>query len=120
MPRAIESVAVGGGAVTDLGVIELEGIDTDGDGVPDIDDNCTLVANPLQRNTNGDDFGNYCDPDLNDDGIVNAIDLGLFKSVFFTADANADLNGDGTVNAIDLGIFKGFFFLPPGPAGLLP
>ena len=51
-----------------------------------------------------------------DIGIVNAVDLGLFKSVFFSADANADFNGDGVVNVIDLGTLKAFFFLAPGPS----
>jgi hypothetical protein len=40
------------------------------------------------------------------------------KLVFFTSDANADLNGDGSVNAIDLGIIRQGFFQPPGPSGV--
>ena len=99
----------------------LEGsADSDADGVPDSADNCTLLANADQRDTNNDGFGNVCDPDLNNDGIVNATDLGLFKAVFFTADADADYNGDGVVNATDLGTLKVFFFQPPGPSGLVP
>jgi len=92
--------------------------DTDSDGVDDGADNCTLTGNPGQRDTDGDGFGNHCDADLNDDCIVNALDLGLLKLVFFSTDADSDLNGDGVVNAIDLGIFKTSFFLPPGPSGL--
>jgi len=38
--------------------------DTDGDGVCNADDNCTLVANPLQVDTDGDDCGNACDYDV--------------------------------------------------------
>ena len=45
--------------------------DTDDDGIPTTLDNCTLVANADQRDTNGDGYGNVCDPDLNNDGIVN-------------------------------------------------
>ena len=30
------------------------------------------MANPDQRDTNGDGFGNACDADLNNDNIVNA------------------------------------------------
>ena len=95
-------------------------VDTDGDGVGDTLDNCIEVPNADQRDTDGDLFGNVCDTDLNNDNITNALDLGIFKSVFFTADANADFNGDGVVNAIDLGVLKIFFFLPPGPSGLVP
>ena len=43
--------------------------------------------------------GNACDADLNNDNFVNSLDLGLFKLVFMTADADADLNGDGVVNS---------------------
>ena len=58
--------------------------------------------------------------DLNNDGVVNAIDLGALKLVFFTADADADFNGDGAVNPIDLGVMKSSFFGPPGPSGIAP
>lgn len=92
--------------------------DADADGLPDNSDNCITRPNADQRDTDADDFGNACDLDLNNDCIVNAVDLGAFKSVFFSADADADANGDGVVNAVDLGIFKSLFFQPPGPSGL--
>lgn len=93
--------------------------DSDGDGIPDPEDNCTLVANPDQRDTNGDLYGNLCDPDLNNDGIVNFTDRRMMRNVFFTDDPDADLNGDGVVNRADLGILQTFLFLPPGPSGLV-
>ncbi|MEO1573752.1 MAG: thrombospondin type 3 repeat-containing protein, partial [Pseudomonadota bacterium] len=96
------------------------GADSDGDGVADDADNCTLIPNADQRDTNGDGFGNACDADLNNDGIVNVVDLGLLRSVFFTSDADADLNGDGVVNVVDLGIMRSGFFAPPGPSGVAP
>ncbi|MEL7448478.1 MAG: beta-propeller fold lactonase family protein [Pseudomonadota bacterium] len=92
--------------------------DADQDGVPDGADNCTQVANALQIDSNGDGIGNACDADLDGNCAVDFSDLGLFKSVFLTADANADFNGDGVVNFGDLGIMKQSFFLPPGPSGL--
>lgn len=82
-------------------------------------DNCQLVQNANQLDTNGDGFGNVCDADLSNDCAVNFVDLGMMKSVFFTADADADLNGDGTVNFIDLGIMNSGFFQAPGPSGVL-
>ncbi len=101
------------------GLAEVNVIDdTDGDGVADSDDNCTTVANADQRDTNNDGFGNRCDGDLNDDCIVNPVDLGILKSVFFTNDADADFDGDGVVNAVDLGIFKSLYFQSPGPSGV--
>ncbi len=92
--------------------------DSDGDGVTDDIDNCTLAPNVAQTDSDGDNIGNVCDADLNNDCIVNALDLGTFRSVFFSANADADLNGDGIVNALDLGVFKGLFFGVPGPSGL--
>ncbi len=92
--------------------------DTDGDGVGDATDNCALSSNADQRDTDDDGIGNVCDADLNNDCIVNAVDLGLLRLAYFSADANADFNGDGVVNVIDLGIIRGRFFAPPGPSGL--
>lgn len=90
-------------------------VDSDGDGVDDSVDNCSTVANPNQIDSNGDGFGNLCDADLNDDLIVNVTDLGLLRSVFFTADEDADFNTDGVVNVVDLGVMRSAFFQPPGP-----
>lgn len=90
--------------------------DADDDGILDDEDNCTRLPNAAQRDTDGDGHGNRCDADFNQDCMVVAIDLGIFKSVFFTADPDADLNGDGIVNAIDLGIFKSLLFGVPGPS----
>ncbi|MFK7887554.1 MAG: right-handed parallel beta-helix repeat-containing protein [Gammaproteobacteria bacterium] len=107
---------IAGGSV-DVGAYEYAGAgaDTDGDGVADATDNCTSVANPGQRDTDNDGYGNRCDPDLNNDGVVNIIDLGLMREVFFTDNADADLNGDGVVNVTDLGLLRVLFFMAPGP-----
>jgi hypothetical protein len=94
--------------------------DADGDGIGDDLDNCTLVSNADQRDSNGDGYGNACDPDLNNDGIVNFADLAKMKSAFFTTDADADLNGDGVVNFADLARLKTLFFKPPGPSAKAP
>ncbi len=99
-------------------VIQFAPADLDDDNVADTDDNCTLSPNTDQRDTDGDNFGNVCDADLNNDCDVNVIDLGLFRGVFFTTDADADFNGDGIVNIIDLGILRQRFFVRPGPSGL--
>lgn len=112
----------GGGNDDDIAIAQLQFGDVipdgDMDGIPFNLDNCMLVNNPDQRDSNGDGFGNECDADLNNDCIVNTIDLGLFRSVFFTADADADFNGDGIVNVIDLGRLRTLFFQVPGPSGI--
>jgi hypothetical protein len=94
--------------------------DVDADGVADSVDNCTLAPNAAQRDTDSDGYGNYCDPDFDNNLVVNASDLAFFKSRFFTNDPDADLNGNGVANAADLAIFKSFFFRPPGPSGITP
>jgi hypothetical protein len=98
----------------------VAGADTDGDGVLDADDNCTLVPNADQRDVDGDGFGNICDPDFDNNLFVNAADLAQLKANFFTSNPLTDLNGDGFVNAADLAILKNMFFGAPGPAGPLP
>lgn len=90
--------------------------DSDGDGVLDDTDNCLAIYNAAQQDTDGDGHGNACDADLNNDCNTNAIDLGLFKAVFFTNDSDADMNSDGVVNAVDLGALKSMFFSAPGPS----
>ena len=38
-------------------------VDTDSDGADDFDDNCPIVSNTLQTDTDGDDLGDLCDDD---------------------------------------------------------
>jgi hypothetical protein len=84
--------------------------------VIDSSDNCIQVKNSLQRDTDVDGYGNFCDPDFDNNHIVGASDLAYFKSKFFSTDPDADLNGDGSVNGGDLAILKSLFFQPPGPS----
>lgn len=98
---------------------DIPALDSDADGIADSLDNCVLEANPGQRDSNGDGYGNRCDPDLNDDLIVNVLDLSLLKLVLFSTDADADFNSDGAVNIADLAIMKDFFFGQPGPSALV-
>jgi hypothetical protein len=94
--------------------------DSDGDLIREIMDNCTQVANTDQRDTDADGYGNICDPDFDNNLVINFTDLGYLKSQFFTADADADLDANGSVNFTDLGILKSMFFQSPGPSGLVP
>ena len=90
--------------------------DSDGDGIPDTADNCTLEHNPNQIDADGDGIGNICDEDLDNDCSISFSDIGVLKSVFFTNDPKADINVDGVVNFLDLGELKDAFFGTPGPA----
>jgi hypothetical protein len=90
--------------------------DTDGDGIADFRDNAIFVANPNQRDTDGDGYGNVVDADFNNDRSVDFFDLSIFSSRFFTPNPDADLNGDGTVDFFDLSMFQSLFGRAPGPS----
>ena len=100
---------------TQLNVVPIP--DSDGDGVNDLQDNCTLAPNPAQTDADGDGIGNICDADLNQDCAVNFEDLGILRTRFFSNDPVADFDNSGTVNFIDLGVMRLLFFSTPGPSG---
>jgi hypothetical protein len=58
------------------------GPDGDGDGVPDGCDNCTEVVNASQTDTDADGYGNACDGDFNNNGVVDFADYGRFRAMF--------------------------------------
>ena len=122
MQSSIGSTASGASESSNYQMIAgfLSPPDTDNDAIKNFMDNCINIHNSDQRDTNSDGYGNICDGDLNNDGAISFVDLGLLKSVFFTSDADADLNGDGAVTFIDLGLLKSMFFKAPGPSGIAP
>jgi hypothetical protein len=93
-------------------------IDLDGDGVPANSDDCTLVSNADQRDTNGDGLGNVCDADLNNDCIVNSPDVARMRALLGTNNPNADLDGNGRVGPGDVSILVQSLGERPGPSGL--
>jgi len=101
-------------------------IDTDNDGVFDGSDNCILIPNSNQIDSNGDGYGNRCDADLNGSGTVNVTDYSIFGSHFQTSlgDANynpdADFDSNGVINVTDYSIFGSLYSKPPGPSALVP
>ncbi len=109
----------------------LEG-DTDRDGVVDAEDNCLLEPNPAQRDSDADQIGNRCDPDVNNDGRVDTSwgriyprgTRGDLEAIALTArngphDPDHDLDGDGRVDDRDLALAQLWLFRPPGPSGRL-
>jgi len=98
-------------------------VDTDGDGVVDALDNCRLIANANQVDSNGDGYGNRCDADLNNNGSVNAFDTPLYRAQLGQPSVAplyniADFNTNGSVNAFDTPIYRSLLGSPPGPSGL--
>ncbi len=94
--------------------------DTDGDGLRDLADNCTMASNADQFDADGDGYGNLCDGDLNNDNIVNFGDYGIFRQRLGSTDPVADFNHDGIVNLGDYGIFRQLLGKAPGPSGITP
>ena len=95
--------------------------DFDADGLLDNIDNCSERANVFQDDTDGDDCGNLCDADYNQDGIVGWADFGWFSRSFGTND-EVHCHRDGwipgcTVGFGDFGFFGANFQTTPGPSG---
>ena len=115
------------------GGLALLSSDSDGDGVPNTSDNCQLLPNANQRDTDADGYGNLCDADLDNDGVVETswsvvsppsairdfewIQIYAANALY---DANMDLDGDSDVDAEDVSIASLAVLFPPGPSGLAP
>lgn len=105
--------------------------DSDGDGVDDSIDNCIDVSNgPLtpnihapfiQRDADSDGFGNACDPDFNNDCVVDSADEAYWSTVVFSPDPVGDIHprgGDGIVNFGDRAVIVDYIdnCKVPGPS----
>ena len=71
--------------------------DDDNDGIADVNDNCAMVANPNQIDTDQDGQGNHSDPDDDNDGIADKQD----NSPIAYNPAQTDTDGDGKGDAND-------------------
>jgi DMSO/TMAO reductase YedYZ molybdopterin-dependent catalytic subunit len=97
--------------------------DTDGDGVPDSQDNCPNTFNPSQRDSDGDGTGDACDtgcPDLDGRSAVSFRDFALFASAWRAHDRETppgDWNADGVINALDLQVLAQYWLSDCHPAG---
>jgi hypothetical protein len=103
-------------------------MDIDGDGQLDWRDNCRLIPNPRQRDTDGDGYGNFCDADVNADGRTTTSWgesfprslRGDVEAIALTARdghyrPDHDLDGDNKVSERDVSIAQLLLFMPPGP-----
>ncbi len=99
--------------------------DSDGDGVEQWRDNCQDVANASQCDTDFDGYGNACDPDYDNDGIVAILDFNMLRSQFGLSSSDPgfnpdiDNNCDGTIGILDFNVLRGSFGGKPGPSGLV-
>jgi hypothetical protein len=105
-------------------------MDSDGDGITDNEDNCVDVYNPDQRDTNSEEddnlsvpgiqhYGNICDPDFDNDGIVSIWDFNEWRRYAGesvpSCPENIDLDGDGFCWIQDFNIWRMYYGNPPGP-----
>ena len=81
------------GGIVDIGAFEFLP-DSDGDGVPDDTDNCPMVSNPDQLDTDMDGIGNTCDADDDNDGVADTMDNCPLTANPDQADFDADGIGD--------------------------
>lgn len=72
--------------------------DGDGDGIPDISDNCPEVWNPTQADLDADNAGDDCDDDIDGDGIVNTWENLYGLDSYDDSDAPLDDDSDGMSN----------------------
>jgi len=115
---ALMSLLVGAGPA--LGGNEV--CDCDADGVVDTNDNCSIVHNPAQDDSDGDNCGNLCDADYNQNGLVSITDFGQFAICFgMTGCAGKQhvepISDANIVNIADFGYFASAFGGTPGPSG---
>ncbi len=104
-------------------------LDTDEDTVGDACDNCSEVFNLNQTDSNGDGFGNVCDADYSNDGLVGGPDFLLLIRAFGAMpgdnrydpdlDRSDDPAGDGIGGPEYIGLASEFGSAP-GPSCDLP
>lgn len=108
--------------------------DCDSDGIANKNDNCILVPNKprkdetSQLDSDADHYGNFCDPDLNNDKLIDGKDFNLWignipeTSSWLSNcgsglyDQVSDFNGDCNIDILDSNIFMQFLFKQPGPS----
>ena len=98
----------------------------DTDTIGDCVDNCTILDNDPQVDTNTDGYGNVCDGDFDQTGINSLKNRGEMLSILLcnpvlcpaTFNPDIDMDSDGTVSLTDLGSHTKLLLSPTGPSGL--
>ena len=100
------------GAIPNLEDCSQDTIDTDGDGVPNVIDNCMFVANPGQEDSDGDLVGDSCDNcpslpnvgqfDADGDGLGDGCDNCPLTGNPNQLDSDGDLIGDACDNCVTI------------------
>ena len=96
--------------------------DTDGDTVLDYQDNCTTTSNTTQADTNSDGYGNACDADYDNDGVVGQTDFAMFRVSYGSCvtdggyDPATDSNADDCTGMADFSVLFDTWGQAPGPS----
>jgi len=72
--------------------------DSDGDGIPDSEDNCVDESNPDQEDFDEDGKGDVCDPDDDGDSLLDNWEIKYGLNPKDRSDVNRDKDGDGLSN----------------------
>lgn len=87
--------------------------DQDSDTVLDQVDNCVLVSNTTQGDSDLDGFGNICDADFDQNNAAGVSDFTLLKSAFGgvapTYNENVDMDCNNAVGVSDFTLLKSLF-----------
>jgi hypothetical protein len=93
--------------------------DEDSDTVDDCSDNCSDKPNPAQDDIDGDDCGNICDADYDNNGVVDFADFSAFSFAYSGFDLEKDHTESvtGPVDFADFSYFSFAYNKPAGPSG---
>ncbi len=78
----LQAASLWGQMVWDQDTWAEECPNSDGDSITDCEDNCLVVSNPTQLDTDNDNIGNLCDCDFNQDNFCGGPDFTRFISGF--------------------------------------
>jgi hypothetical protein len=111
--------------ISDRTALWVNRSDSDGDGLANHEDNCVEHPNPDQRDSDDDGFGNVCDGDFDQDGVVGVADWLILSQVFGATEADGryrgevDMDGNGGIGGSDYMLFGSGWGGSPGPSGLV-
>ena len=97
-------------------------LDTDSDGVLDINDNCSEAPNPAQDDSDSDDCGNICDTDYDQSGATAFADFGQLSANYGSTGHPLQQHVEAidparVVGFADFGVFSVSYGSTPGPSG---
>lgn len=80
-------------------IITDPNIDSDGDAISDLEDNCKINYNPYQEDSDDDGEGDACDDDIDGDNVLNEVD----NCIYTYNPEQEDHNNNGIGDACELG-----------------